>query len=196
METLKIALDENGNKIVVLPANGWYYYTTRFAMPVYDNDRYKLIFVSAKAVAFVLLTKLNFIKLTREASYGKGNKVCPNCGRKDENSPASTVFYAAIVAVLCVQRTSEDSFREAFNREVATVIGEICGMLVLAFERNIYCVPYEVLRCLLLSVLLIPIINFSVLIKQEKEFDCREKDNQQAFFLEKFLQRQFNLFDS
>ena len=80
METLEIALDENGNKVVVLPdiifsnkqnidwnaaqgiremvgiasdnrfrenrkekhsgdaANGWYYYTTRFAMPVYDND--------------------------------------------------------------------------------------------------------------------------------------------------------------
>ncbi len=79
-----------------------------------------------------------------------------------------TAFYAAIAAVLCVQRTSEDSFREAFNREVATVIGGICGMLVLVFERNIFCVPYEVLRCLLLSVLLIPIINFSVLIKQEK----------------------------
>ena len=58
--------------------------------------------------------------------------------------------------------------REAFNREVATAIGGICGMLVLVFERNIYCVPYEVLRCLVLSVLLIPIINFSVLIKQEK----------------------------
>ena len=86
---------------------------------------------------------------------------------------SDTAFYAAIAAVLCVQRTSEDSFREAFNREafnreVATVIGGICGMLVLVFERNIYCVPYEVLRCLLLSVLLIPIINFSVLIKQEK----------------------------
>ena len=80
METLEIALDENGNKVVVLPdiifsnkqnidwnaaqgiremvgiasdkrfrenrkekhsgdaANCWYYYTTRFAMPVYDND--------------------------------------------------------------------------------------------------------------------------------------------------------------
>lgn len=80
METLEIALDENGNKVVVLPdiifsnkqnidwnaaqgiremvgiasdkrfrenrkekhsgdaANGWYCYTTRFAMPVYDND--------------------------------------------------------------------------------------------------------------------------------------------------------------
>lgn len=81
---------------------------------------------------------------------------------------SDTAFYAAIAAVLCVQCTSEDSFREAFNREVATVIGGICGMLVLVFERNIYCVPYEVLRCLLLSVLLIPIINFSVLIKQEK----------------------------
>ncbi|MCM1283012.1 MAG: hypothetical protein NC124_15595 [Clostridium sp.] len=87
METLEIALDGNGKKVVVLPdiiftnkrktkggrakakanaaqgiremvgiasdkrfrenrkekhsgdaANGWYYYTTRFAMPVYDND--------------------------------------------------------------------------------------------------------------------------------------------------------------
>lgn len=81
---------------------------------------------------------------------------------------SDTAFYAAIAAVLCVQRTCEDSFREAFNREVATVIGGICGMTVLVFERNIYCVPYEVLRCLLLSVLLIPIIKFSVLIKQEK----------------------------
>lgn len=59
---------------------------------------------------------------------------------------SDTAFYAAIAAVLCVQRTSEDSFREAFNREVATVIGGICGMLVLVFERNIYCVTYEVLR--------------------------------------------------
>ena len=81
---------------------------------------------------------------------------------------SDTAFYAAIAAVLCIQRTSEDSFREAINREVATAIGGICGMLVLVFERNIYCVPYEVLRCLFLSVLLIPIINFSVLIKQEK----------------------------
>lgn len=40
--------------------------------------------------------------------------------------------------------------------------------LVLVFERNIYCITYEVLRCLLLSVLLIPSINLSVLIKQEK----------------------------
>ncbi|MEY8326848.1 FUSC family protein [Lachnospiraceae bacterium 54-11] len=45
-------------------------------------------------------------------------------------------IYAAIAAMLCIQRTAEDSLREAFNREVATVIGGIWGMLVLLIERN------------------------------------------------------------
>ena len=61
---------------------------------------------------------------------------------------SDTAFYAAIAAVLCVQRTSKDSFREAFNREVATVIGGIWGMLVLLFERYFLRSPYEVLRYL------------------------------------------------
>ena len=81
---------------------------------------------------------------------------------------SDTSFYAAIAAVLCVQRTSKDSIREAFNREVATVIGGIWGMLVLLFERYFWCSPCEVLRYLFLSVILIPIINFSVLIKRER----------------------------
>ena len=81
---------------------------------------------------------------------------------------SDTAFYAAIAAMLCIQRTAEDSLREAFNREVATVIGGIWGMLVLLFERNVWCSPYEALRYLFLSVLLIPIINFSILIKREK----------------------------
>ena len=81
---------------------------------------------------------------------------------------SDTAFYAAIAAVLCVQRTSKDGFREAFNREVATIIGGIWGMIVLLFERYFWCSPCEVLRCLFLSVLLIPIIIFSVLIKREK----------------------------
>ena len=81
---------------------------------------------------------------------------------------SDTAFYAAIAAVLCVQRTSKDSIHEAFNREMATVIGGMWGMLVLLFERNIWCIPYEAIRYLFLSVLLFPIINFSVLIKREK----------------------------
>ena len=81
---------------------------------------------------------------------------------------SDTALYPAIAAVLCVQRTSKDRFREAFNREAATVIGGIWGMLVLLFERYFWRSPYEVLRYLLLLVLLIPIINFSILIIREK----------------------------
>lgn len=81
---------------------------------------------------------------------------------------SDTAFYAAIAAMLCIQRTAEDSLREAFNREVATIIGGAFGILVMVFEKNVYCIPCEVLRYFLLSVLLIPIIKFSVLIKREK----------------------------
>lgn len=35
-----------------------------------------------------------------------------------------------------------------------------------------------------------------IIVNHEPFLDCREKDEQQAFFLENFLQRQFNLFDS
>ena len=63
--------------------------------------------------------------------------------------------------MLCVQRTSKDSFREAFNREVATVIGGAFGIMVMVFEKNVYRIPCEVLRYFLLSVLLIPIIDYS-----------------------------------
>ena len=41
-------------------------------------------------------------------------------------------------------------------------------MVILSFEKNIYRIPNDLLRYLFLSFLLIPIINFSVLIKQEK----------------------------
>ena len=41
-------------------------------------------------------------------------------------------------------------------------------MAVLLIEKNIYLISREVLRYLCLSILLIPLINFSVLIKQEK----------------------------
>jgi hypothetical protein len=43
--------------------------------------------------------------------------------------------------MLCIQRTAEDSLREAFNREVATVIGWIGGMLVLLIEE---CLVYSI----------------------------------------------------
>ena len=81
---------------------------------------------------------------------------------------SDTAFYTAIAAMLCIQRTAEDSLHEAFNRELATVIGGAFGIMVMVFEKNVYRIPCEIVRCFLLSVLLIPIIKFSVLIKREK----------------------------
>lgn len=77
-------------------------------------------------------------------------------------------FYAAIAAILCIQPNYEDSLHTALNREIATIIGGIWGMLVLLIEKKFYCISYDILRYLFLSVMLILIINFSVWIRQEK----------------------------
>ena len=90
------------------------------------------------------------------------------CFFVDTLRQSSQPFYAPIAAILCMQRNVEDSFRVALNREIATVIGGIWGMLYLLFERNICCIPHGMLRYLLLSCMLVPIINFSVYLKQEK----------------------------
>lgn len=89
------------------------------------------------------------------------------CFLVDVARNSNTAFYAAIAAILCIQRTPKDSLREALNREIATIIGGIWGMAILLIEKNVYVIPCEILRYLYLSILLIPIINFSVFIKQE-----------------------------
>ena len=67
-------------------------------------------------------------------------------------------FYAAIAAILCMQRSHQDSLWQAKNREIATIIGGIWGMLFLLFERYVVAVPVKLLRYVVLSLLLIPII--------------------------------------
>lgn len=81
---------------------------------------------------------------------------------------AGTPFYAAIAAILCIQRSQDESFQQAKNREFATIIGGIWGMLYLLFERYIFHISIEILRYAVLSLLLIPIIQFSLWIQQEK----------------------------
>lgn len=88
------------------------------------------------------------------------------CFLIDDIRQAGVPFYAAIAAVLCVQHNRKDSFKAAKNREIATIIGGICGMGFLIFEKNIYHIHSEIFRHLVLSLMLIPIIKLSVLIKQ------------------------------
>ncbi len=80
----------------------------------------------------------------------------------------SAPFYAAIAAIYCIQPNRKDSFRQAKNREIATIIGGIWGMLFLLFERYVYTFSFDMLRYAVLSVLLIPIILVTLWTHQEK----------------------------
>ena len=76
-------------------------------------------------------------------------------------------FYAAIAAILCMKKEMGDSIKTAKNREVATIIGCIAGALFLFLEQEIIPIDDIILRYLILSLLLIPVIHFSVMIHQE-----------------------------
>lgn len=77
-------------------------------------------------------------------------------------------FYAAIAAVLCIQKDMENSWETAKNREIATIIGGLWGMLYLFIEKEFLSIDPDLIRYLIISFMLIPIIHFSVFLKQKK----------------------------
>ena len=90
------------------------------------------------------------------------------CFLIDSLRASSVPFYAVIASILCIQPDMENSLSVAKNRELSTIIGGILGMLFLLMERIFLPIQPEILRELTLSILLIPIINLSVLLKQKK----------------------------
>lgn len=77
-------------------------------------------------------------------------------------------FHSAIAAIVCMQRSVQDSWETGRQRIIATIIGGIYGTIVIAFEVYVYSVPHELLRYFVLSLLLIPVIKLTVALKQEK----------------------------
>ncbi len=75
-------------------------------------------------------------------------------------------FYGAIAAILCIKKDMKDSIKTGKNRLIATVIGCIAGALFLFIEQSIIPFDHELVRYLILTMLLIPVIYFSVMIKQ------------------------------
>lgn len=73
-------------------------------------------------------------------------------------------FFSTIAAVICVKENTKTSVRAAIKREIATIIGGTWGMAFMLFERFVWKSPSEILRCLILSLLLILLINSSVMI--------------------------------
>lgn len=90
------------------------------------------------------------------------------CFLIDSFRTSSVPFYAVIASILCIQPDMENSLSIAKNREISTVIGGVLGMSFLILERIFSTIQPEILRELILSIMLIPIINLSVLLKQKK----------------------------
>lgn len=79
---------------------------------------------------------------------------------------AGMPFYSAIAAVLCMQPDVKNSLKVAINRIIGTLIGGLCGMLMLMLLRwGLPELPVLV-ECLLISCALIPLMYITVLIKK------------------------------
>lgn len=79
--------------------------------------------------------------------------------------PEGIVFYSCIAAVLCIQQDVKNSKRVAINRVKGTLLGGICGMFVLIVEKNLLVMDILFLRYLFISLMIIPIIYSTVLLK-------------------------------
>ncbi|WP_255575774.1 HAD-IIB family hydrolase [Caproiciproducens faecalis] len=75
-------------------------------------------------------------------------------------------FYSAIAAVLCMQPYVSNSRKVAINRIIGTFIGGIAGMLVMMVEKSFLPPDVPVLKYLLVSAAIIPLIYTTVLAKR------------------------------
>ncbi len=118
--------------------------------------------------------KLNLLKDMEAIAFKIGLRTTKTvisvflCFLLDSMRTGGIPFYATIAAILCVQQDLKNSWTIAKNREVATIIGGLWGMLFLFLESRIIAFEPEILRQLVLSLMLIPIIHFSVMIHQPK----------------------------
>lgn len=71
-------------------------------------------------------------------------------------------FYSAVAAILCMQPYVKNSKKIAWNRMTGTIIGGLSGMFVLILECNFFPFHSELLRYLLISFMIIPVITITV----------------------------------
>lgn len=90
------------------------------------------------------------------------------CFLIDATRSGGLPFFSSIAAVLCIKKTSEESFAIALNREAATLIGGVWGAAFMAVEFYGAPITYPVLRNAVIALLLIPLIDICVFLKQKK----------------------------
>lgn len=79
---------------------------------------------------------------------------------------AGIPFYSAIAAVLCTQPELDDAKAKGKSRIIATLLGGVMGMLMLFLFQTYLRVDQELLRLSLISLMIVPLIYLTILIKQ------------------------------
>lgn len=75
-------------------------------------------------------------------------------------------FYSAIAAILCMQPYVANSLKVALNRTIGTLIGGALGLPILLLELRFFPAENSVLKYLLVSAMVIPLIYLTLLVKK------------------------------
>lgn len=83
-------------------------------------------------------------------------------------------FYSTIAAIMCMQPGISNTRTASRNRIIGTIVGGIFGMILLVFERKYMVGVHDILRFMLISIGIIPVIYTSVLLehKQASHTSC------------------------
>lgn len=83
-------------------------------------------------------------------------------------------FYTAISVLWCMQPYISDARKNAFQRTIGTIIGVVYGLIVIMIEHYLFPTRYEIVRYLLISIFIIPVIYTTVICnkKNASYFSC------------------------
>lgn len=83
-------------------------------------------------------------------------------------------FFSMIAAVICIQKSTEATIKNSFNRFAGTAIGGVFGVAVLFMETKLHTQQFMPLYLLILALLLIPIILVTLAIHKPSvsSFTC------------------------
>lgn len=83
-------------------------------------------------------------------------------------------FYTALSVIWCIQPYTSDARKNAIQRTVGTIIGAVYGLIVIMIEYYAFPTRYEIVRYLLISIFVIPVIYTTVLYnkKNASYFSC------------------------
>ena len=73
-------------------------------------------------------------------------------------------FFSMIAAIICMQKSTEETLKSSFNRAVGTAIGGVFGVAVLFCETQFHLQRWMPLYLLIVSLLIIPIIVTTLII--------------------------------